>query len=53
MATRTHRPSSQALRSIACEVAWAIRFVLNALARAGVRQPELVPIRVERDSRFR
>ena len=54
MDRRTHRTSTQAQRGIATrEIAWTIRSVLLALARAGTRQPELVPVRVERDPRFR
>lgn len=51
---RTHRTTSQTQRETATrEIAWTIRSVLVALARAGTRQPELVPVRVERDPRFR
>jgi len=51
---RTHRISSQAQRdTVTREIAWTIRSVLLVLARAGTRQPELVPVRVERDPRYR
>ena len=54
MGTKTHRTPSQTPRAIAArEIAWTIRSVLDAIARAGTRQPELVPVRVERDPRFR
>jgi len=53
MDRRTHRTSTQAQRETAREIAWTIRSVLMVLARAGTRQPELVPVRVERDPRFR
>ena len=54
MDQRTHRMSTQAQRETATfEIAWTIRSVLVALARAGTRQPELVPVRVERDPSFR
>ncbi|GAC1494374.1 MAG: hypothetical protein NVS1B1_12360 [Candidatus Limnocylindrales bacterium] len=51
---RTHRISSQAQREpVTREIAWTIRSVLMVLARAGTRQPELIPVRVERDPRYR
>jgi len=54
MDRRTHRTSTQAQREIATfEISWTIRSVLMVLFRAGTRQPELVPVRVERDPRFR
>ena len=54
MDRRAHQTTSQGQREIATrETAWTIRSVLLALARAGTRQPELVPVRVERDPRFR
>jgi|GEM_PF-6203241 len=54
MDPRTHRTTRQAQARIAPrEIAWTIRSVVAAIARAGIRQPELVPVRVERDPRVR
>lgn len=51
---RTHRISSQAQRdTVTREIAWTIRSVLLVLVRAGTRQPELIPVTVERDPRYR
>lgn len=50
MATTTHRLAFQVLRAAVRETAWTSRSVLVALIRAGIRQPALVPIRVERSS---
>lgn len=54
MDQRTHRTTGEGQRETATrEIAWTIRSVLLALARAGTRQPELVPVKVERDPRYR